>query len=51
MSIEVSCFKIMLLTEFLFYNIVIINIVSILNPILGRSSRKPPDPPLHAYDQ
>ena len=24
--------------------------VSVLNPILGRSSRKPPDPPLHAYD-
>ena len=27
------------------------HLVSVLNPILGRSSRKPPDPPLHAYDQ
>ena len=48
---KVSCFKIWT-TEFLFYNIHLnVNIASILNPILGRSSRKPPDPPPHAYDQ
>ena len=29
----------------------IITRVSVLKPILGRSSRKPLDPPLHAYDQ
>ena len=31
--------------------ILIITIASLLNSILGRSSRKPPDPSLHAYDQ
>ena len=47
---KVSCFKITVLRVSLL-QLVIIIIVSILNPILGRSSRKPPDPPPHAYDQ
>ena len=47
---KISCFKIMVLRVSLL-QLVIIIIVSILNPFSGRSSRKPPDPPLHAYDQ
>ena len=47
---KVLCFKIMVLRVSLLQLVIIIR-VSILNHILGRSSRKPPDPPLHAYDQ
>ena len=41
---KVSCSKIMVLRVSLL-QLVIIIMISILNPILGRSSRKPPDPP------
>ena len=40
---KISCFKIMVLRVSL-WQLVSIIIVSILNPIVGRSSRKPPDP-------
>ena len=45
MSIEVSSFKIFFLRVSVLQHrsLIIVNIVSVLNPILGRSSRKPPD--------